>query len=60
MEIVAQHVVAPHKMPARDDIKSAIKEPDDFKEFDRRIKSWNSEKKASFAKTDDKVLQEVE
>jgi len=42
MEIVAQHVVAPHKMPKLEDIDVVVEKPKDFSDFEKRIDSWKT------------------
>jgi len=46
IEIVAYHVVAPHRMPKLQDIEVVIEEPKDFPAFDKKIDTWkvNEEK----------------
>lgn len=40
MEIVAHHIVAPHKMPKFQDIEVVVEEPKDFPAFDKKIDTW--------------------
>jgi len=53
MEIVARHVVAPHKMPAREDIPAVKHTPVDFKQWDDRIEAWGNATEKN--KIEDKV-----